>query len=100
MANFEPSQTTGAAFDLYSVQTLPHLRASGGELLYPGHGGPFLIGPEGAGRDCAMLVREDTVEVFLAHAGNEAYLDGIGHRTAALEGARPLPLEELDATGF
>ena len=50
---------TGAeAFDRYIAHTLPFLTESGGELLFLGKGGPFLIGPEAERWDCAMLVRQ------------------------------------------
>ena len=41
-----------------------------------------------------MLVKQASVESFLAFAGNEPYLGGLGHRTAALEDSRLLPLVE------
>lgn len=81
-----------AAFQLYIEHTLPHLRASGGELLFLGDGGAFLIGPPDERWDIAMLVRQSGVAAFMAFAGNEAYLAGIGHRTAAIEDSRLLPL--------
>ncbi|MHA3976240.1 hypothetical protein ACW9UR_01030 [Halovulum sp. GXIMD14794] len=83
------------AFDRYIEHTLPHLRASGGELLFLGSGGPWLIGPEGEHWDAAMLVRQASVAAFLAHARNEALMAGAGHRTAALLDARLLPLDQL-----
>lgn len=83
------------AFDRYVESTLPHLRESGGELLFMGDGGAFFIGPEAERWDRAMLVRQASVEAFIAFAGNEAYLTGaIGHRTAALEDSRLLPLAQ------
>lgn len=82
------------AFDRYIYHTLPFLRESGGELLFLGHGGPFLIGPEDEHWHLAMLVRQSSVASFLAFANHEAYLAGIGHRTAALEDSRLLPLGE------
>ena len=85
------------AFQLYIDHTLPHLRASGGELLFLGKGGPFLIGPEAEYWDMAMLVKQASVQSFLAFAGNEPYLGGLGHRTAALEDARLLPLVETES---
>jgi len=85
-----------AAFDRYVAATLPHLRESGGELMFMGAGGAFFIGPEGERWDRAMLVRQASLESFIAFAGNEAYLTGaIGHRAAALEDSRLLPLAEL-----
>lgn len=85
------------AFQRYIDHTIPFLRESGGELLFLGSGGPFLIGPPGERWDMAMLVRQQSVESFLAFASNQAYLAGIGHRTAALEDSRLLPLSEIAA---
>jgi hypothetical protein len=95
MAPAEP--ISGAqAFDHYVAATLPHLVASGGELLFMGAGGAFFIGPEGEQWDRAMLVRQSSVEAFIAFAGNEAYVAGaIGHRTAALADSRLLPLVDM-----
>jgi hypothetical protein len=81
-----------AAYRLYMAHTLPHLKESGGELLYFGRGGPFLIGPREEYWDAAMLVRQASTESFLAFASNSAYLSGMGHRAAALEDSRLLPL--------
>jgi hypothetical protein len=41
-----------------------------------------------------MLVRQRSVDTFLAFASNEAILVGLGHRTAAVEDSRLLPLVE------
>jgi uncharacterized protein (DUF1330 family) len=81
-----------AAYQLYVEHTLPFLKASGGELLFLGQGGHFLIGPPDERWDAAMLVRQNSVDDFIAFASNEEYLKGIGHRTAALEDSRLLPL--------
>ena len=84
------------AYELYITHTLPYLRASGGELLFRGRGGPFLIGPASERWDEVLLVRQKSVEEFVAFASNEDYLAGIGHRLAALEDSRLLPIEEDD----
>ena len=90
-----PEAISGAeAFRRYIDHTLPYLRASGGELLFLGDGGPFLIGPPEERWDMAALVRQSSVDAFLAFATDQAYLAGIGHRTAALEDSRLLPLVE------
>jgi hypothetical protein len=91
------ARVSGAdAYDRYIAHTLPYLKASGGELLFFGAGGPFLIGPDGEYWDRAMLVRQSSVQSFLAFAANAAYLSGLGHRTAALEDSRLLPLAGLE----
>ncbi|WP_088311232.1 DUF1330 domain-containing protein [Novosphingobium sp. B 225] len=84
------------AFDLYVAETMPHLLESGGELLFMGAGDAFFIGPAEERWDRAMLIRQSSVEAFIAFASNEAYLTAaIGHRTAALEDSRLLPLTPL-----
>lgn len=91
-----PKPISGAeAFQRYIEHTLPYLRESGGDLLFLGSGGAFLIGPAEERWDMAMLVRQRSVESFFAFASHEAYLAGIGHRTAALEDSRLLPLSEV-----
>jgi hypothetical protein len=83
-----------AAYRLYIEHTLPHLHKSGGELIFLGMGGGFLIGPTSERWDAAMLVRQRSVGDFMAFASNPDYLEGMGHRTAALEDSRLLPLIE------
>ena len=86
--------TGEAAYRLYMQHTVPHLEQSGGRLLFYGHGGDFLIGPSGERWDAAMLVEQSSTAAFMAFATNTEYLAGIGHRTAALEDSRLLPLQE------
>jgi uncharacterized protein (DUF1330 family) len=90
-----PSPITGEeAYRLYMEHTLPHLEKSGGNLLFFGRGGAFLIGPGNERWDAAMLVTQESSAAFLAFAANLEYLAGIGHRLAALEDSRLLPLVE------
>ena len=86
--------TGEAAYRLYMEHTMPHLEKSGGRLLFFGRGGRFLIGPAGERWDAAMLVEQSSPAAFMEFASNVEYLAGIGHRTAALEDSRLLPLEE------
>lgn len=81
-----------AAFDHYFAHTLPHLEASGGRVLFMGDAGAFFIGPTDEHWHRVMLIQQVSVAAFLAWAGHEAYLDGIGHRSAALEDSRLLPI--------
>jgi hypothetical protein len=94
-----PSAPIGGAeaFRRYIAHTLPHLTATGGQLTFFGRGGAFLIGPAEERWDAVMLVRQQSVQAFLSFATNEAYLAGLGHRTAALEDSRLLPVEEEPA---
>ena len=81
-----------AAYKLYMQHTLPYLTASGGEILFYGRGGDYFIGPGDERWDAVLLVRQSSVESVLAFASNQDYLAGVGHRTAALEDSRLLPL--------
>lgn len=88
-----PSPITGReAFQKYIDHTLPFLEASGGELMLLADGGRFLIGPADEQWDVVMLVKQHSLEAFLAFAANPEYLAGMGHRTAAVIDARLLPI--------
>jgi hypothetical protein len=90
------SPISGAeAFNLYIVHTLPFLHESGGDLLFLGAGGEFLIDPEHEKWDLVMMVRQSNVQSFLTFATNHDYLTGLGHRTAAIDDSRLLPMTEL-----
>ncbi|MEM8903054.1 MAG: DUF1330 domain-containing protein [Actinomycetota bacterium] len=81
------------AYRRYTDHTLPHLLASGGEVVFEGTGGAFFIGPGDERWDHVLLVRQRSLEDFFAFASDEAYLAGLGHRTAAIEDSRLLPLQ-------
>ena len=84
------------AFQKYIDHTLPFLEASGGDLVFLGKGGNFLIGPQEERWDLVMLVRQKSLSDFMAFSSNQEYLAGIGHRSAALEDSRMLPLVESE----
>ena len=88
------------AFQKYIDHTLPILRASGGDLEFLGEGGKYLIGPQEERWDLVMLVRQKSLAEFMAFAANEDFLAGLGHRTAALEDSRLLPLVAFDGTNI
>ncbi len=88
-----------AAFERYVALTLPHLEAGGGALTFFGEGGPFLVGPADERWDCVMLVRQASVESFLAFAKNTEYLAGLAHRIAAVADARLIPVQERSVQG-
>lgn len=95
--NLAPSAPIGGAeaFGRYIEHTLPYLRQTGGDLMFLGEGGPFLIGPEEEHWDLVMLVRQKDVASFLAFETHEPYRAGLGHRTAAIADSRLLPLAQL-----
>ncbi|MFZ2279352.1 MAG: hypothetical protein WAW39_16315 [Prosthecobacter sp.] len=85
------------AFDRYISHTLPFLRQSGGDLMFLGAGGSLLIGPEHERWDLVMLVRQSSAEAFLSFAENPDCMAGLGHRTAAVEDSRLLPLSQISS---
>ena len=92
-----PGPITGReAYEQYVEHTRPFLSAAGGEVRLLADGGSYLIGPLDERWDLVMLVRHVSVQAFLDMARDEAYLAGIGHRAAAVEDSRLLPIVELD----
>jgi hypothetical protein len=87
------------AYQRYIEHTLPFLQASGGSIVYAGTGGEFLIGPVGKGWDMVLLIRQKSVDSFIAFATNQDYLKGMGHRVAAVQDSRILPLEDIRSLG-
>ncbi|MEP7197075.1 MAG: DUF1330 domain-containing protein [Saprospiraceae bacterium] len=90
------SITGEMAYQLYMKHTLPFLEQTGGEILFYGKGGNFLIGPRNEIWDAVMLIRQTSVDSFLSFASHPEYLHGIGHRIAALEDSRLLPINEIE----
>jgi hypothetical protein len=96
-----PNPISGAeAYDRYIQHTLPHLRQSGGDVIFFGAGGQFLIGPAAETWDAVLLVRQSSVQAFVAFASNAEYLAGMGHRVAAVLDSRLLPLVQSELPAF
>ncbi len=83
------------AYRRYSIHTLPLLQAAGGSVVYSGTGGDFLIGPSNEFWDLVLLVRHKSLHAFRTFATDKTYLAGAGHRTAALQDSRLLPLIDM-----
>ena len=82
------------AYDRYAKLTTPFLVSAGGSLEFVGQGGFNLIGPPDERWDLVLLVRYPDLDAFMSMTGSQGYLDGFGHRTAALEDSRLLPIVE------
>ena len=80
------------AYQLYMQHTQPFLLESGGEMMFFGTSDSFLIGPADEKWDVIMLIKQKSIQSFMAFATNEDYLAGLGHRTAALADSRLLPI--------
>ena len=84
------------AYAEYSRHTMPRLAEVGAEVVWMGRGGRPLIGPDDERWDLALLVRYPSAGAFLSMTSDPAYLAGVGHRTAAVEDSRLLPLEPTE----
>lgn len=93
LAPVEPI-TGREAYQRYVSHTLPYLKVSGGEIVFLGSASQFLIGPGDERWDGVMLVRQSSSAAFMAFASNPECMAGIGHRIAALEDSRLLPVVE------
>jgi hypothetical protein len=82
------------AYQKYIDHTLPFLRESGGDMRFLGEGGKYFIGPQDERWDLVMLIQQSSLTGFMEFASNESYIAGLGHRNAALEDSRLLPLLE------
>lgn len=91
---YDDSVTGKFAYHCYMQAVAPLLKKAGGEVLFYGKGSPFLIGPEEEKWDAILLVRHKSAAAFLAFAQDEDYQKIKGHRQAALEDSRLLPIEE------
>ncbi len=94
--DLDPGHPTSGeeAYRRYMDATLPHLEATGGSVRFLGRGGAWFIGPSDERWDAALLVAQRDLESFFAFASDPDYLAGLGHREAALEDSRLLPLVE------
>jgi len=80
------------AYQKYMAHTAPFLQQSGGELVFAGSASNYLIGPSEQRWDLVILVKQRSLEDFMKFASNDEYRAGMGHRTAALEDSRLLPM--------
>lgn len=83
------------AYQKYIDHTMSFLHESGGDLVLLAEGGKYFIGPQDEQWDVVMLVRQTSLPDFIEFASNQEYMAGMGHRTAALEDSRLLPLVEF-----
>ena len=85
------------AYQMYINQTLPFLEQSGGEILLLGKCEHFFIGPTEEKWDLVMMIKQKSLESFLAFASDPLYSKVLGHRESALLDSRLLPIEEINS---
>jgi uncharacterized protein (DUF1330 family) len=91
----EKSITGKAAYQIYIDQTSPFLAKSVGEVMFLGQCDHFFIGPMAEKWDLMMLIKQKSLNSFLAFASDPQYQKVLGHRAAALIDSRLLPMEAI-----
>lgn len=81
-----------AAYQIYMEHVGPLFAAAGGEVILSGSAGALLIGPQDARWDHVLIARYPELGAFVAMTQDRQYHDKAGHRTAALEDSRLLPI--------
>ncbi len=83
------------AYARYLAAVEPRFKARGNEILFSGKSGPLLIGPREERWDMILLVRWPNLKMLAASGTDKEYLALVGHRTAALEDSRLLPIVQV-----
>jgi uncharacterized protein (DUF1330 family) len=89
--------TGKAAYQIYIDQTSPFLAKSGGEVMFLGKCDHFFIGPMAEKWDFMMLIKQKSLNSFLAFASDPQYQKVLGHRAAAVIDSRLLPIEAISS---
>ena len=79
------------AYLTYMNSVTPIFDKVGGQMIYYGNSGDFLIGPSSEQWDAVLLVTYPSIEAFMGLALDKGYEAIAGHRTAALADSRLLP---------
>lgn len=88
--------TGKAAYRRYIDAASVVVASAGGEVSLLGVGGAFIIGPLDERWDAVLIVKQESLEAFGKFTSDPAYIAVAGHRTAALEDSRILPIVEGD----
>jgi len=85
------------AYQIYIDQTLPFLEKSGGEIMLLGKSEHFFIGPMEEKWNLVMIIKQKSLDSFLSFASDPHYQVVIGHREAAIDDSRLLPIEAISS---
>ena len=83
------------AYERFVNHAEPFLKAAGGETIFMGDAAHFLIGPPDEQWDAVMILRQPSVQSFFDYNRSPEFLAGVGHRTAAVDDVRVLPISEI-----
>ncbi len=82
------------AYKLYLDKTHSELEKLGSKILFFGDSKNFLIGPDHEIWDSVLLVEHQSAAKLIEFSQSKEYMNNSGHRTAALEDSRVLPIIE------
>lgn len=99
LENIKPEKEISGreAYSAYINYTTPLLAKAGSQLLFIGAASSYLIGPESEGWDMVLLVKHHSAKSFIEFANDPEYKKIEGHRTAAIEDSRLLPIKEISS---
>lgn len=82
------------AYQKYSEVAFGKVQGVGGEMVWKGRALAGVIAPEGEKWDSVLLVRYPSKQAFASMLADPEYREATRHRTAALEEARLVAMEE------
>ena len=82
------------AYQKYSEVAFGKVQGVGGEMVWKGRALAGVIAPEGEHWDSVLLVRYPSKQAFASMLADPEYREATRHRTAALEEARLVAMQE------
>ncbi len=82
------------AYQKYSEVAFGKVQGVGGEMVWKGRALAGVIAPEGEKWDSVLLVRYPSKQAFASMLADPEYREATKHRTAALEEARLVAMQE------
>ena len=90
----EPACSGREAYARYSANALKSVAAAGGQVVWQGQARHALVAPEGERWDAVLLVQYPSAAAFMDMVRSSAYQAFVHHRTAALEEARLIAMQQ------
>lgn len=90
----EPACSGREAYARYSANALKSVAAAGGQVVWQGQARHALVAPEGERWDAVLLVQYPSAAAFMDMVRSPAYQAFVHHRTAALEEARLIAMQQ------
>jgi len=80
--------------------TLPLLKKAGSRIIFYGGASSFLVGPENEKWEAVLMLEHQSISDFMAFSQSQDYEKTAGHRAAALDDSRLLPIKEKELSSF